>query len=258
MDRAERQDETYVSLLDHPIIGQRYFFPRPDRVDEPWVVKSGGERLVGMRRGNHGGAALLHFHGNGEVVSDWVDFARALENAGLDAFFGEYRGYGASSGKPALAAMLGDALTTADATGVPPERLVVYGRSVGSIFALHVAAHRPVAGLVLESGIADVLERLALRVRPTELGTDEARLRQAVADLLDHRAKMAATACPVLVLHARGDDLVDLSHAERNASWAGDRGELVIFDRGDHNTIFAYNEREIHERLFGFAARATT
>ena len=246
-----------MSLLDHPIIGQRYFFPRPARVDAPWVLETGGERLVGMRRGSHGGTTVLHFHGNGEVVSDWVDFARALDEAGLDAFFGEYRGYGESSGQPALAAMLDDALATVDATGVAPEKLVLYGRSVGSIFALHVAANRPVAGLVLESGIADVLERLALRVRPEELGTDEAGLVRAVADNLDHRAKLAATTCPVLVLHARGDDLVDPTHAERNASWAGDRGELVLFDRGDHNTIFAYNGPEIVQRVVDFAGRVT-
>lgn len=246
-----------TELLDHPIIGQRYFFPRPARVDAPWVVATGGERLVGMRRGAHGGASVLHFHGNGEVVSDWVDFARALDDAGLDAFFGEYRGYGESSGRPALASMLDDALAIADATEVPPDKLVLYGRSVGSIFALHVASQRPVAGLVLESGIADVLERLALRVHPSELGTDETGIRKAIADKLDHRAKMAATQCPVLVLHARGDDLVDPTHAERNASWAGDRGELVLFDQGDHNTIFAYNGGEILRRLVEFVVRVT-
>ncbi|MEM1033308.1 MAG: alpha/beta fold hydrolase [Myxococcota bacterium] len=246
-----------MTLLDHPIIAQRYFFPRPARVEAPWVVATGGERLVGMRRGAHGGATVLHFHGNGEVVTDWADLAQALDEAGVDAFLGEYRGYGASSGRPALGSMLDDALATFDATEVEPSKMVVYGRSVGSIFALHVAAHRPVGGLVLESGIADVLERLALRMRPEELGADEATLRQAIADKLDHQAKMAMTQCPVLVLHARGDHLVDPSHAERNASWAGDRGELVLYDRGDHNSIFAYNGPQIVQRLVDFAMRAT-
>ena len=81
-------------------------------------------------------------------------------------------------------------------------------------------------------------------------------LRRAVADVLDHRAKMAATSCPVLVLHARGDDLVDPSHAERNAAWAGDRSQLVLFDQGDHNTIFAYNGPEIVKRVVDFVADA--
>ena len=134
-------------LLDHPLISERYFFPRPSRVADPWIVQTEHGRLEGYRSAPHGGAALLHFHGNGEVVADWAgDFCAGLNAQGLDVFLGEYRGYGGSDGRPALAGMLDDALVTADATGVPAERLVLYGRSVGSLYALHVAAHRPVAG----------------------------------------------------------------------------------------------------------------
>ncbi|MCA9712631.1 MAG: alpha/beta hydrolase, partial [Myxococcales bacterium] len=146
------------ALLDHPLLTERYFFPRPAAVHDPWIVETGGVRLQGYRGASRGGPALLHFHGNGEVALDWAGgFAARLEAEGIDVFLGEYRGYGGSTGRPALASMLDDALALADATGVPPSRLVVYGRSVGSIYALHVAAHRAVAGLVLESGIADVL-----------------------------------------------------------------------------------------------------
>ncbi len=233
-------------VLDHRIVSRRYFFPRMTPPPDPFVVRTGGVELA-CHRGTAGHPrTLLHFHGNGEVAADWIgDFSRAVNAAGLDLLLAEYRGYGGSTGEPALAAMLDDATAIADASGTAPQDLVVYGRSVGSIYALHVAACRPVAALVIESGIADVHERLRLRIDPRELDTDEAGLREAVAARFDHRAKLRAYAGPVRVLHARGDHLVDVSHAERLAAWAGERGTLHVFDRGDHNTIHAYNGPEI-------------
>lgn len=241
-----------TDLLDHALLAERYFFPRPDRpaAGEPWSVVVRDATLSGARVGRHGGRALLHFHGNGEVVADWVgDFARSFEAAGVDAFFAEYRGYGGSTGRPAMSAMLDDALAAFDATGRAPADVVVYGRSVGSLYALHVAAHRPVRALVLESGIADVYERIAHRVRAEELGVSSEDLRRAFHESFDHRAKMSATRCPVLVLHTVNDGMVEKQHAERLAEWAGPRATLVLFPLGNHNTIHALNSEEIVRRV---------
>ena len=234
-------------LLDDPIISQRYFFPRRDRVDDPFVLSVEGAELHGVRSAPHpDGPYLLHFHGNGEVVADWtLDFLPALNEAGINVVLAEYRGYGGSSGSPMLGAMLDDAIAWVDAVSVDPSRIVIYGRSVGSIYALHAAAARPAKALVIESGIADVLERLLLRIQPPELGTDLSGLQAVVARHLDHQAKVQAFAGPVLVLHARGDDLVPPRHAESIAAWAGERAALRLFDRGDHNTIHVYNRPAI-------------
>ncbi len=146
-----------------------------------------------------------------------------------------------SSGEPRLGRMLDDVGAILRAAGVPPERIVPFGRSVGSIFAIEAAARFPVAGLVVESGIADVLERLLLRVEPDELGATAAELEAAVAARLDHRAKLAAFPGPVLVRHALHDDLVPATHGKRLAEWAAGPTILRLFDRGDHNSILAAN-----------------
>lgn len=249
-----------AELLDHPIIGERYFFPRPDRVRDAEVISTGGVALRCYRRraGIEGAPLLLHFHGNGEVVADWAgELPPALAAVGIDSFLGEYRGYGGSSGRPALGAMLDDALAIADAAG-DPERTVVYGRSVGSIYALEVAAHRPIAGLILESGIAEVGERLEIRLDAAELGATGDQLAAAIAARLDHRAKLAAAGCPVLIVHAKNDHLVGVEHGRDLAAWAGDRAELRILERGDHNSIWAYNGDEILERVADFVKRCVT
>jgi pimeloyl-ACP methyl ester carboxylesterase len=137
--------------------------------------------------------------------------------------------------------------------GQPPQKLVFFGRSVGAIFAIEAAARFPeAAGLVLESGIADVLERLLLRVHPSELGVSGEELAEAVAEHLDHRRKLGRFPGPVLVLHALHDGLVDVSHGERLYQWAAGKKRLHVFPRGNHNDILFVNAREYFALLGEF------
>jgi pimeloyl-ACP methyl ester carboxylesterase len=201
---------------------------------------------------------VIFFHGNGESVADYLpDFADTFNHLGVNALFAKYRGYGGSTGQPALGTMLEDVESIFVAAGVAEARVVAMGRSVGSIYAIELARRHPgIAGLVLESGIADVLERLELRVRPEELGTTRDALAAEVAAKLDHRAKLGAYPGRFLALHARGDHLVAPSHAERNHTWAaGPDKELVILPNGDHNSIFAANADAYVAALGRFLAR---
>lgn len=243
-----------MNILDHPIISARYFFPRADSVDEPFRVKTGGVELWCHRTA--GDPMLVHFHGNGEVVADWAPaLAHSLSRHGIGSLFGEYRGYGGSGGSPALVSMLDDALGVVDAAGVAPGRIVLYGRSVGSIYALHAAAHRPVAGLIIESGIADVGEGLG--VRPDEIGSTRAELNAAVSTHFDHRSKLRDFGGPVLIFHTATDQLVSAWHARQLAEWAGPLATLRVFERGGHNTIFAMNGAAILEGVVAFVRTCT-
>jgi pimeloyl-ACP methyl ester carboxylesterase len=173
---------------------------------------------------------------------------------GWDLLLAEYRGYGGSTGAPLLGRMLGDVEAVMRAAGAP-ERVVVFGRSVGSLFALEAVARFPgVAGLILESAIADPLERLSLRVDPAELGVTAAAFEAAVAERLDHRRKIGGYRGPVLVLHSRHDGLVEVSHAERLAAWAGGPARLLVFEDGDHNSILAENADAYLEAVGEFLA----
>jgi hypothetical protein len=176
---------------------------------------------------------------------------------GLNVLLAEYRGYAASTGSPSLPALLDDVEPTVrsalSASGTAPEHLILFGRSLGSLAAIYAATRFPqAAGLILESAIADPLERLLLRVRPDELGTDLDGLRAAVAARLDLRRAVEAFCGKVLVLHARGDTLVSVEHGRRLHRWAGPGARLEIFERGDHNTLLWANEAAYLELVRGF------
>ena len=126
-----------VSLLDHATLGARLFFPLQEPAPDPFLVDAGGVTLACCSRAPHpDGPTLVHFHGNGEVVGDYVpEWADAWHAAGFNVFLAEYRGYGGSGGEPALVAMLDDVDAVFAAVGGPADRMVVYGRSIGSIYA---------------------------------------------------------------------------------------------------------------------------
>lgn len=247
------------SPFDHPVVTTRYFFPRREPVAPRLEVQAADGSPLACLDARLAGAdrTVLHFHGNGEVAGDHVGHVPRFHALGVGVVFAEYRGYGASGGTPVLAGMLADVECVLDALELPPERVVVFGRSIGSIYALEAVRRRPgLAGLILESGIADVLERIVLRADPRELGSSMEELRAEAARLFDHRAKISGYPGPSLILHAEGDHLVEIAHAERNHAWAREgRSKLVRFPRGDHNSILFANEedywREVGEFLAG-------
>ena len=250
-----------AELLDHRLISQGYFFPRPDAPDDPVHVPVDGATLACAHHPVDGAThTVVHFHGNGETVADYLPhFADHLNAIGLNAFFVEYRGYGQSTSSPGLARILDDGAPIVEHLGLPPSQLIPLGRSIGSIYAIHMASLYPdVAGLILDSPIADVLERVLLRVSPCDLGTTYNGVKHAVQQHFDHQQKMANYRGPLLILHAQNDRLVDASHAGHLNAWSASlQHRLVLFERGGHNDLFAQNKDEYlrHLRLF-FALHA--
>lgn len=233
------------SILNHPLISERYFFPREESFAEPFWVDCGDARLAcHYHEVDPQALTVVHFHGNGEVVADYVDFLPALfARFGCNCLLAEFRGYGMSTGRPELGRILDDVERVLEKLPAPVEKRVFFGRSVGSIPAIHAAALQPAAaGLIIESGISDVLERLLLRIDPSELGVSQNELQQAVSDSLDQQKKMASFEGPVLIMHTAHDGLVDVVHAERLYAWATSPDKkLEVFPRGDHNSIMMVN-----------------
>src|SRR4051794_38865165 len=202
-----------MSVIDHPDLTARYFYPREAPLDDPFIVTAadGVSELHCWRSEPRAGKlAIVHFHGNGEVVADYLpDWADALAALDVDVVLAEYRGYGSSTGEPCISAVLDDAVCIVDALGVPPERVIAYGRSLGAYAAVELAQRRPrLGGLVLESAIADPLERIMMRITPDDVGMTVARFEAEVLERLDHRRKLAGFAGRMLVMHAAGDTMV--------------------------------------------------
>lgn len=246
-------DEQTLSVLDSPAISGCYLFPQPRTVAEPFIVKVPGAELACYRKVvDPDGLTLVHFHGNGEAVSDYVpDMVDELTKLGLNSLFVEYREYGGSTGKAQLVAMRGDGEVALAAAEMPSEKAIVFGRSIGSLYAIDLAARQPnIAGLIIESGIADPAERFLTYSDLAAAGLDEADVRAEVKRHFNHKQKLSGYAGPLLIMHTENDGLIDISHANQNHKWAAStQKRLLRFSQGDHNTIMGWNYVEYFKAI---------
>jgi len=142
--------------------------------------------------------------------------------------------------------MLGDGEAATAAAGIVPEKVIAFGRSIGSLYAMELVHRHPqIGGLIIESGIADPAERFLTYADLSAAGIDESDVLAEVKRHFNHNRKLSGYGGPLLILHTERDGLIDISHAERNLEWAASsQKRLVRFEMGDHNSIMAWNRDE--------------
>ena len=246
------------TILDHPLVSSRYFFPRRESFPNPyWVEAADGSRLACHHKViNPDAMTVVYFHGNGEVVADYLPgFSEWITSAGHNVLLAEYRGYGMSSGRPSLAAMLEDVVPILHNLNVPDRKIVLFGRSIGSLYALHGVYQRPqIGGLIIESGVADLTERFFQRVSPEELGSSPTDVVDELKKYFDYTQKLGSFQGQTLVMHTRFDELLDVHHAEMLYAAAREPKRLKIFAQGGHNDIFFRNRTEYMQLVEAFLA----
>ena len=180
---------------------------------------------------------VVYFGGNAEEVSWTLADARWPREWTIVAL--NYRGYGASEGKPGERELKADALAIFDAIaateGIDANRIVPFGRSLGTAIATHVAASRPVAAVVLVSPYDSLVAVGALHYPwlPVSL-------------LLRHRFEAAADAArsrmPLLAIVGEHDTIIPIARSRAlYDAWAGPKTWYAVRD-GDHNTLGATRE----------------
>lgn len=222
------------------------FFPQPvlstahlpARAVPLQVVAADGTQLRGWIAGGATAPApaVLYFGGNAEEVSGILAEPRWPREWAIVAV--NYRGYGASDGEPGERALTSDALAIFDAItqrdDVDARRVVVFGRSLGTAVAVHLAAVRPVAGVILASPF-DSLAAVGRQHYPW----------LPVSLLLRHRfeAGLLATRIRTPLLTIVGDADSIISPVRSRAlfdAWAGPKTWEVIAG-ADHNDLGGFD-----------------
>ncbi|HUR94386.1 MAG TPA: alpha/beta hydrolase [Gemmatimonadales bacterium] len=182
------------------------------------------------------GRWLLICHGNAGNLSDLgrPQHYAGLRDLGLNLLAFDYRGYGESTGDPSEAGLYADAEAAyhylRERLGVPPERIVIFGHSLGSAVAVELATRVPAAGLILDGALASVTER-AQEVYPYIPVRWIARSRFASID------KIGRVPGPELFLHARADEVIPFAHGRRLYEAASGRKRFVPL-AGGHGDAF--------------------
>jgi fermentation-respiration switch protein FrsA (DUF1100 family) len=179
-------------------------------------------------------ATVLFCHGNAGNISHRLDSLLVFHDLDLSTLIFDYRGYGRSSGKPSEAGTYRDAEAAwrylTEERHVPPDHIVLFGRSLGASIAAELATHHRPAALILESAFTSVPD-MAARQYPYFPVRWLAHLHYATLD------DLASVSCPVLVVHSREDEIIPFRNGERLYAAAREPKRLLEL-HGDHNTGF--------------------
>jgi pimeloyl-ACP methyl ester carboxylesterase len=194
------------------------------------------------------------FHGNGESIGDWCDIAEAMHAKGLGVVITEYRGTGISreDGEPSEEGLYSDAAAVLDAVqarGVPRERIVLLGQSLGTGVAAEMALRGKGGALVLISPYTSfvALTKEKLPLLPA---------RFVVTERFDTLSKAPEIRIPTLVIHGDADETVPFAMG-RAVAEAVPGAKLHVVHGGHHDDLWHLWlwRRELVEALNAFARR---
>lgn len=209
-------------------------------------MKSGAQQITGLYLPNPVAKyTLLFSHGNAEDLGDTLPILTMYRDAGFSVFSYDYRGYGTSSGTPSEKGVYQDANAAYDYVTsqlhVPPEKLILFGRSVGCGPAIHLAATRKVAGLIAE---APFITAFRVLTRYPLLPWDK----------FNNLHEIKNVHAPVLVIHGRADQVVPFWHGERIFQNANSPKKFVPIDGAGHNDVLFVAGKQYFSSLRDFAA----
>jgi fermentation-respiration switch protein FrsA (DUF1100 family) len=195
---------------------------------------------------------VIIFHGNAGNMGHRLDYLRMFHDLGLATLIIDYRGYGKSSGSPSEAGTYLDAETTwrhaTQVLGFKPQRIVVFGESLGGAVAAQLAAtHRPGA-LVLASTFSSVPD-LGAEIYPWLPIRLLANIEYSTLE------RLAQIDCPLLVIHSRDDETIPYRHGRRLFEAARPPKQFIEMT-GSHNEGFVFAREDWVRQLDVFLAQA--
>jgi len=199
--------------------------------------------------GAPGAATLLICHGNGGNIGHRTDALKEFHDLGFNALIFDYRGYGASTGKPTERGTYADAMAAWDyltrERGIAATNIIVFGRSLGGAVATRLAAEAHPRALVVEATFTSIPD-MARQVFPFLPARWLCRIRYNTLD------QLARVGCPVLVVHSRNDEIVPFEHGRRLFA-AAREPKCFLELNSDHNATEVVLSPEYRQVMKEFA-----
>jgi fermentation-respiration switch protein FrsA (DUF1100 family) len=200
------------------------------QAEEIALASSDGEKLLAWHvPPRERKPVVIYFQGNtGGLDLRAGRFAWLIEDGtGLVAL--NYRGYGGSSGRPGEQGFIRDAIAAYNfaAARYGPQRIVLFGESLGTAVATALAAEHEVGGLILDAPFTSAGD-VGAAVYPF------APVRRLIKDNFRSDQRIGRVRAPVLVLHGELDRVVPLRLGEALFALANEPKQMLRFPAGGH------------------------
>ena len=219
---------------------EEVFFETEDQIKlHGWYVPHDGSPDV-----------VLWFHGNAGNISHRLENIALLHKlVGVNIFIFDYREYGRSGGEISKAGTFRDAFAAFEylcsRAELDPNRIILFGRSLGTALATAVAAERACLGVILESAFTstdDVMRMYFRFVPPLPPGTVK----------YDTVSLIGKVTAPKLIIHGEYDEIIPLSMGKRVYEAACDPKEFYLIRGASHNDTYIAGGEEYFARLNAF------
>jgi len=178
-------------------------------------------------------ATVIHFHGNAQNMSAHWQFVSWLPRRGFNLFVFDYRGYGESQGRPEPKGVFEDSNSALNYVrsleDVDPERLILFGQSLGGANAIAVVGSGNRAGVK-----AVAIE--ATFYSYSSIANDKfSGAGFLVSDTYSAEKYVARIApIPLFLMHGTSDPVIPYAHSTKLFGKAGEPKILITVEGGAH------------------------
>ena len=178
---------------------------------------------------------MIFSHGNAEdiyLVQAWLE-NYFLKKVAVNCVVYEYTGFGEANGHiPSDATLYSDIETVymylTETLCIPPSRILLYGRSIGSGPSCFLAEKYPVAGVVLHSPLMSAL-RVIFNLRFT-----------LPFDKFPNIDRVGQVECPLFIIHGTRDEIVPLYHGQELFKRSKNKYPPYFVEGAAHNNVEKY------------------
>ncbi len=226
---------------------QDYTYDFPQNFEEIFISHSDGAKLNALHfRQDNPKGVILYFHGNAGDLSRWGQMALPFVSLGYDVVMMDYRTYGKSTGKLSEAALQSDAQLFYDYTKKEYNNLpiVLFGRSLGTGIATHLASKNEAKQLILETPFYSLVDVAKERFPFLPV-------KMLLKYKFNSNLYISKIKYPVTIFHGTDDSVVPYdSGLKLFQSMDNSAKEMITIPDGEHNNLIEFEAyRKGVERL---------
>jgi pimeloyl-ACP methyl ester carboxylesterase len=180
---------------------------------------------------------VLYFHGNKKNISWYAKYSPYFTKHGYEVWLIDYPGFGKSTGKLTEQTLYDWAnyMYKFARTRFSADSIIIYGKSMGTGIATHLASIQPCKNLILETPYYDYpsVIRHYLPIYPIEW------MLHYKIPTHDYIEKVTA---PITIFQGTNDRLVTYNNAIRLKPFLKETDEFVTIEGGSHNDLYKFKE----------------
>ena len=228
-------------ILFHPVTLKRdhnYDFPEKHKDINIPITESSNLNIVQFfSTDTVTKGVVLYFHGNKKNISWYAKYPPYFTRHGYEVWIIDYPGFGKSRGKFTEQTLYdwSHYMYKFARSKFNADSIIIYGKSIGTGIAAHLASIEPCKKLILETPYYDYpsLIKHYLPIYPVDW---------MIHYKVPAHLYLEKVSVPISIFHGTDDDIIPYSNAERLKKSLQPRDEFVTIKNGEHNDLFKFKE----------------